>query len=71
LRFYFHSHEPNEPPHIHVDKGDATAKFWLDRPTLVRNYGFTAREVNELYRMVNESRQRFIEAWHDYFGTDR
>ena len=40
-------------------------------PALVRNYGFTAREVNELYRMVNESRQRFIEAWHDYFGTDR
>ena len=26
-RFYFHSHEPNEPPHIHVDKGGASAKF--------------------------------------------
>jgi hypothetical protein len=20
-RFYFYSHEPNEPPHVHVDKG--------------------------------------------------
>ena len=54
-----------------LTKATRLQKFWLDRPTLVRNYGFTAREVNELYRMVNESRQRFIEAWHDYFGTDR
>jgi hypothetical protein len=28
-RFYFYSHEPNEPPHIHVDQGDKSAKFWL------------------------------------------
>jgi hypothetical protein len=25
-RFYFYSHEPNEPPHVHVDKGGATLK---------------------------------------------
>ena len=25
-RFYFFSHEPNEPPHVHIDKGDATIK---------------------------------------------
>jgi len=29
-RFYFYSHEPNEPPHVHVDKGGATLKAWLD-----------------------------------------
>ena len=29
-RFYFYSHEPNEPPHVHVDKGGSTAKFWLE-----------------------------------------
>ena len=22
FRFYFHSHEPNEPPHVHVDRDD-------------------------------------------------
>ncbi|HET9305930.1 MAG TPA: DUF4160 domain-containing protein [Candidatus Sulfotelmatobacter sp.] len=30
-RFYFYSHEPNEPPHIHVDRDDLSAKFWLNR----------------------------------------
>jgi Domain of unknown function (DUF4160) len=25
-RFYFYSHEPNEPPHIHVDRDDLSPK---------------------------------------------
>ncbi|HKI37036.1 MAG TPA: DUF4160 domain-containing protein [Gemmataceae bacterium] len=25
-RFYFYSHEPNEPPHVHVDRDDLSAK---------------------------------------------
>jgi Domain of unknown function (DUF4160) len=28
-RFYFYSHEPNEPPHIHVDRDRLSAKFWI------------------------------------------
>lgn len=27
FRFYFYSHEPNEPAHVHIDKGNATAKY--------------------------------------------
>ena len=29
-RFYFYSHEPNEPPHVHIDRDESSAKFWLD-----------------------------------------
>ena len=28
-RFYFYSHEPNEPVHVHRD--ELSAKYWLDR----------------------------------------
>jgi hypothetical protein len=28
-RFYFYSGDIGEPPHIHVDGADGTAKFWL------------------------------------------
>jgi hypothetical protein len=28
--FYFYGHKPNEPPHIHVDRDDLSAKFWID-----------------------------------------
>jgi len=43
FRFYFYSHEPNEPPHIHVDGGGASAKFWLRPLALARNHGFAAQ----------------------------
>jgi hypothetical protein len=39
-RFYFYSHEPNEPPHVHVDRDDLSAKSWLDAVSLARNFGF-------------------------------
>ena len=30
-RIYFFSHETSEPPHVHVDRDDSTAKFWINR----------------------------------------
>src|ERR1700674_2353484 len=44
-RFYFYSHEPNEPPRIHVDREDLSAKFWLDPSQLARNFGFRGRRL--------------------------
>ena len=29
-RFFFYSNEGNEPIHLHCQKGDAEAKFWID-----------------------------------------
>jgi hypothetical protein len=46
-RFYFYSHEPNEPPHIHVDRDDLSAKFWLNPLQLAGNFGFRAHELRE------------------------
>lgn len=39
FRFHFWSHEPNEPPHVHVDQGGASAKVWLQPVTLASNAG--------------------------------
>lgn len=69
FRFYFYSHEPNEPPHVHVDRDDLSAKFWLDPVGLARNFGFTAREINTLESMVEANRDRLLEAWDGYFGS--
>lgn len=30
-RFYFFSHERNEPPHVHVHRENLSAKFWRFR----------------------------------------
>lgn len=42
-RLYFYSHEPNEPPHIHIDKAEASAKLWLEPIMVARNLVFAAR----------------------------
>jgi hypothetical protein len=68
-RFYFYSHEPNEPPHVHVDRDSATAKFWLFPVALVFQYGFPKHEVSALKSIVKEYQTVFIEAWHGHFGT--
>lgn len=68
-RFYFFSHEPNEPAHVHVDRDDESAKFWLESVGLARNFGFSARELRELERLVEEHREEMLKAWHEYFGS--
>jgi hypothetical protein len=67
-RLYFHSHEPNEPPHIHVDRDALSAKFWLNPVTLARNFGFNARELHRLQSLVTEHQTELLEAWNGYFG---
>jgi hypothetical protein len=67
-RFYFYSHEPNEPPHIHVDRDDLSAKFWLEPVGLGGNLGFRPRELADLECIVQEQKELFLKAWHDYFG---
>ena len=68
-RFYFYSHEPNEPPHIHVDRDDLTAKFWLNPVNLANNLGFTARELLRIQRLIEQHREELLEAWYGFFGT--
>lgn len=68
-RFYFYSHEPNEPPHVHVDRDDLSAKFWLEPVELARNLGFTPHELNRLERLVQEHRNDFLEAWDEHLGA--
>ncbi|MBI3669575.1 MAG: DUF4160 domain-containing protein [Acidobacteria bacterium] len=68
-RFYFFSHEPNEPPHVHVDRESLSAKFWLQPVNLARNLGFGARELRKLQTLIEENQEKLLEAWHGYFGT--
>jgi hypothetical protein len=68
FRFYFYSHEPNEPPHIHIDRGMATIKVWLDPVEVAKSRGFRAHEIGGILNMVEEHQTRLLEAWHEYFG---
>ena len=66
-RFYFYSHEPNEPLHIHVDRDEATAKFWLSPVNLASSLGFKSHELTTLFRLVQRHERELIDAWNGFF----
>jgi hypothetical protein len=68
FRFYFYSHEPNEPSHVHVDRDDATIKIWLESLEVAKSRGFRAHEIGGIVALVKEHRAAFLEAWHEHFG---
>ena len=68
FRFYFFSHEPNEPPHVQIDRDVATLKVWLDPVEVAKSRGFRAHEIAGIVAMVDEHGARLMEAWHEYFG---
>jgi hypothetical protein len=70
-RIYFYSHEPNERPHVHVDREDSSAKFWIEPVALAANFGFAAYELLVIERLVQGRAEQFREAWHGYFGQTR
>ena len=70
-RFHFFSNEgaPREPVHVHVEKGDADAKFWLlPSVELAYNRGFNAKTMRQLDRIIEERRQEIVEMWNDHFA---
>lgn len=67
-RFHFYSREPNEPAHIHIERDDLECKFWLDPVSLAKNYGFPAKELNELARLVEAHIDVLLKAWKNFHG---
>ena len=68
-RFYFYSHETTEPPHVHIDRDDQSAKFWLSPVNLAYNLGFSLKELRSIEAITSQNQLQLLEAWHDYFGT--
>jgi hypothetical protein len=68
-RFFFFSNEGTEPPHIHIERGDGYAKFWLEPVELVDAVGMKTRELGRARLLVIQHRIDFREKWREYFGT--
>ena len=67
-KFRFYSSDRNEPPHVHVIRGEKVAKIWLSPVELEYNYGYNQREINDILQLVRDNQARLLEFWYDYFG---
>jgi hypothetical protein len=67
-RFFFYGNEGNEPPHIHIQKAEKYAKFWLTPVRVAESIDFTSRELRRVQDIITEHLDPLWEAWHEYFG---
>ena len=66
-RFFFYASDRDEPPHIHVERDDNVAKFWLDPVRLQSSGGFSRVEINRIDKIVKDYQRKLLEAWNEYF----
>lgn len=68
-RFFFYAGDGGEPPHVHVERDDFEAKFWLDPVRLARSGGFARREINTIHRVIEGNQQQMLDGWNEYFNA--
>ena len=71
-RLFFYSADGDEPPHIHVQRENLSAKFWLDPVRLERSVSFAPSELRRVEKMVQEKQEnqvQLLESWNEHFGN--
>lgn len=68
-RLFFYSDEGNEPPHVHVEREDKEAKFWMEPVRLASAGGFGVAEIRRIERIVTKHKQAIICRWHEHFES--
>jgi hypothetical protein len=60
--------DAEEPSHVHVERDENTAKFWLSPVRLQSSGGFRPVEVRRIQRLVEQHRDALLRSWDAYFN---
>jgi hypothetical protein len=66
-RLFFYSVDRSEPPHVHVERDAAAAKFWLSPLEVAWNRGFRPPELRRIRGIIAGRQAALLERWHGYF----
>lgn len=67
-RFFFYASDRDEPVHVHVERDDKIAKFWLDPIRLQGSGGFNRTEIGRIRKIIYGNQSTLMEAWDEYFN---
>lgn len=67
-RFFFYAGDRDELPHVHVEREDDVAKFWLAPVRLEKSGGFGRQELNRIQRLMQENEEYLLRRWNEYFA---
>ena len=68
-RFFFYAGDRDEPFHVHVERDERIAKYWLDPIRLQSSGGFNRFELKRIRSIIEENQSILMEAWNVYFGS--
>lgn len=66
-RFFFYSADRAEFPHVHLERDEKRAKFWLEPVRLHSSQGFGWLELGRLRALVGSNRESMLRAWDEFF----
>lgn len=56
--------------HIHVNASSGEAKFWMEPLIeMAVNHGLNEREVRAVKKIVEENREKIVNAWKEHFES--
>jgi len=67
-RFFFYAGDRDEPQHVHIERDDKIAKFWLNPVRLQTSGGFSRKEISRIQQIIQEHQFQLMEGWNEYFG---
>lgn len=70
-RFFFFSREAREPIHVHVEKAEGYAKFWVEPVTLSESYGFRSKELRRIRELVQQHETLIRGKWDEHITRHR
>lgn len=53
--------------HVHVERDQSMAKFWLEPVRLDKSHGLGRTEIGRIERLIAENEAFLLRAWHEYF----
>ncbi|MDX9930581.1 MAG: DUF4160 domain-containing protein [Bacteroidales bacterium] len=67
-RFFFFSNDRDEPVHIHIEKAEKYAKFWIDPLFVAVNYGFSGKELRVIGEIIEKNEVLIRDKWNEHFS---
>jgi hypothetical protein len=68
-RLFFFSRENSEPIHVHIEKDDKYAKFWVEPITLSKSFGFRSDELSEIRQIIESNIVLIKTKWDEHFNN--
>ena len=69
-RFFFFSLDRGEPIHIHVEKNNKHAKFWLSPLSLAKSRNFRSHELTKIRKLIIDNIQEIRRDWYVHFNRE-